>query len=213
MGIKSLNGNTALLVNPWGTEPVQVRRAQDNTIITSSSDGEVQFDTESNVVYVVERTAKPLGDYAYAHITGSENQDAKYLSDDCRLGISAKAPPDTGKYEAEHGTLVSCSVSTDLGASNLAEVTNMSSGSSVSFPSVIAGDTIDVRYCTFNNPGKLGLYIDGVHDQDITFPSTQSWEGTYATQTVTAKVPQGATIKLQYDNGGSGANLDYIQVR
>lgn len=213
VGIKSLGGNAALLVNPWGMEPVQVRRAHDDAIVATSSDGEIQFDTEPNAVYVVERTAKPLDKYAYAHITGMANQDAKYLSDDCRLGISAKAPPDTGKYEAEHGALVACVASMDLGASNLAEVTNMSAGSSVSFSNVIAGDTIDIRYCTFNSPGKLGLYINGTHDQDVIFPSTQSWGGTYATQTVTAKVPQGATIKLQYDNGGSGANLDYIQVR
>jgi alpha-L-fucosidase 2 len=72
---------------------------------------------------------------------------------------------------------------------------------------------MDVRYCTMNNPGRLGLYVNDVKRQDVTFPSTNSWGGTYATKTVDVTVPQGATVKLQYDPGGSGANIDFIQVR
>jgi hypothetical protein len=30
--------------------------------------------------------------------------------------------------------------------------------------------------------------------------------------TVNVAIPKGATIKLQYDAGGAGANIDYVQV-
>jgi hypothetical protein len=64
-----------------------------------------------------------------------------------------------------------------------------------------------------NNPGKLALYINGTKTQDVTFPSTGTWSGTYATVTVMVAVPKDASLKLQYDAGGSGANIDFIQVR
>ena len=122
--------------------------------------------------------------------------------------------PDTGKYEGESGVLGGmCVASGDNAASGLQEVTNFAQGSSLSFVKVRAGTAIDFRYCTMNNPGKLALYINDVKSQDVTFPSTGSWSGTYATITVNVAVPQGATLKLQYDAGGSGANIDFIQVR
>jgi hypothetical protein len=86
-------------------------------------------------------------------------------------------------------------------------------GSSATFTNVIAGSAIDIRYCTMNSPGKLGLYVNDAHVQDVSFPSTGSWSGTYSTVTATVAVPKGASIKLQYDTGGAGANLDYIQVK
>jgi len=104
-------------------------------------------------------------------------------------------------------------VSGDVSASNFSEVTNMMQGSAVTFANVRAGTSIDIRYCTMNNPGKLGLYINGAHAQDVTFPNTMSWSGTYTTLSVSQAVPQGASLKLQYDAGGSGANLDYIQIK
>ena len=39
------------------------------------------------------------------------------------------------------------------------------------------------------------------------------WTGTYGTITVSVAIPMGATVKLQYDAGGSGANIDYVQVK
>jgi len=213
VGVKSLYGNPIDVINPWGTEAVQVRKLSDNGITLSSSDAELQFSTEQNGIYVVERVAKHLDSYTYSHLTGTPSQDARYLSDNTFLGISNGMPVDTGKYEAEHATLNMCNASDDAAASNGSAVINLKQGSSLSFANVLAGKTIDVRYATMNNPGKLGLYLNGAHDQDITLPNTMSWTGTYATVTVTSAVPKGATIKLQYDAGGAGANIDFIQVK
>ena len=213
VGIKSLNGNPLTVINPWGTEAVQARKLGDNSIATSSSAAELTFNTEAGAVYVIERAAKHLDAFTYAHLTGSANQDAKYLSDKTFLGISSGVKVDTGKYEAESSTLNACNASDDSAASNLQEVVNLKQGSSLSFANVLAGTGIDIRYCTMNDPGKLTLYINGTKAQDVSFPSTQSWTGTYGTVHVTTAVPKGATLKLQYDAGGAGANIDFIQVK
>ncbi|WP_394840794.1 DUF5010 C-terminal domain-containing protein [Pendulispora brunnea] len=214
VGIKSLYGNGAKVVNPWGTQEVRVRRVSDNAVIATTSSSEISFATAANTVYVVERTAKPLSSYSYSNITGTPNQSAKYLSGtSSSLGISATSPPDTGKYEGEKAALVNCNASDDNAASNLQEVINLREGSSLSFSNVIAGGTLDIRYCTRNNPGRLGLYVNGALNQRVDFPSTDTWSGTYATKTVSVNIPKGATLKLQYDSGGAGANIDYIQVR
>jgi hypothetical protein len=213
VGLKSLAGNPADVINPWGTQAVQVRKLSDNSIALSSSAAELKFNTDLNGIYVIERTAKHLDAYTYAHLTGTTNQDAEYLSDNTFLGISNGVRADTGKYEAEHATLVACDVSDDNGASNLAEVVDTKQGSSLSFANVVAGTSVDIRYCTMNNPGKFGLYVNGTLSQTVSFPNTMSWSGTYATVNVPITVPKGATLKLQYDAGDSGANIDFIQVK
>ncbi|WP_232537550.1 beta/gamma crystallin-related protein [Cystobacter fuscus] len=80
VGLKSLYGNAATVVNPWGTQQVQVRRVSDNAIITSSSSGEFTFSTAADTVYVVERVAKTLGAYAYQSLSGSQNNTLKTVT-------------------------------------------------------------------------------------------------------------------------------------
>jgi hypothetical protein len=80
VGLKSLYGKQATVVNPWGTQQVRVRRASDNAILATSSSAEISFATAANTVYVVERTAKPLSSYSSARLTGTANQSAKALS-------------------------------------------------------------------------------------------------------------------------------------
>ena len=80
VGLKSLYGKQATVVNPWGTQQIRVRRTSDNAILTTVSAGEVTFATAANTVYVVERTAKPLSGYASTTLTGSANQGVKSLS-------------------------------------------------------------------------------------------------------------------------------------
>ena len=213
VGIKSSAGGNAVLENPWGTAALDIRNLGDGSVVATSSAAEVTFPTSAGGVYVAEPTAKPLSSYAYAVISGTPNQVVKYLSADTSLGLSSAPPPNTGKYEAEDGTLAgTCKASTDLAASNLAEVVNMSQGSSITFANVLAGSSLDIRYCTENSPGKLDLYINGTLSQSVAFPDTMSWSGTYATATLSVSIPAGATLKLQYDAGGVGANIDYVQV-
>jgi hypothetical protein len=88
VGIKSLVGNPATVINPWGTEQVQVRTAT-GTIVIMSSSAELTFPTTAGGVYIVERTAKPLSRYTYSTITAAAaNRAAKHLSNPaCTLGM------------------------------------------------------------------------------------------------------------------------------
>jgi hypothetical protein len=79
VGLRSLHGKPARVVNPWGTQQLQVRRTSDNAILASTSASEVTFGTAADTVYVVERTAKPLSSYTATTLTGSANQGVKSL--------------------------------------------------------------------------------------------------------------------------------------
>ncbi|WP_202532231.1 glycoside hydrolase family 95-like protein [Streptomyces sp. SID3212] len=94
VGVKSQFGNSARVVNPWGTQQVRVRRVSDNAIITTGTSAEITFATAANTVYVVERTAKPLSNYTTTRLTGTANQGSKALSGTAStLGISGTSNP------------------------------------------------------------------------------------------------------------------------
>ncbi|MBG0855540.1 hypothetical protein I2W78_27775 [Streptomyces spinoverrucosus] len=80
VGVKSLYGKQATVVNPWNGQQVQVRRVSDGAIVTGGTGTELTFSTTANTVYVVERTAKPLSSYASTRLTGTANQGQKSLS-------------------------------------------------------------------------------------------------------------------------------------
>lgn len=79
VGIRSQYGNPATVVNPWGTQQIRVRRASDNAIVLTASSAEFNFATAADTVYIVERTAKTLSDYAPETLSGTANQTAKTL--------------------------------------------------------------------------------------------------------------------------------------
>jgi alpha-L-fucosidase 2 len=106
VGLRSLHGNTARIVNPWGTQQVRVRRASDNAVLFTTSNQEFEFATAANTVYVVERTAKPLTAYAPVRLSGSPNQGAKSLRDTAStLGMKAQSDPlvnnTAGTYDSD----------------------------------------------------------------------------------------------------------------
>ena len=90
LGLKSTLGGTAHLVNPWGTQALQVRGMSDGGgLVLSSANAEFDLPTVAGGIYVVERTAKPLSSYAYAQIGGAANSAAKALAGTpCTLGIA-----------------------------------------------------------------------------------------------------------------------------
>ena len=80
VGIKSLYGLPAAIVNPWSGQQVQVRNASDNSIISTSSSAVINFATSPNGIYVLERTAKLLSGYTFVQLTGSANGSVKSMS-------------------------------------------------------------------------------------------------------------------------------------
>ncbi len=214
VGINSLRGEPVTIFNPWGSEAAQVIKLSDMSMAQSSGTTEITFETEAGQIYVLERVAKPFSEYQYAHITAQPSVGVKDLpGTSCKIGSGGPPKPDTGKYEAESAALNICTASGDNAASGFSQVSGLSPGASVSFANVKAGTGIDVQYCTMNNPGQLSLYINDVHNQDVAFPNTMSWGGTFAVKNITATIPQGATLKFQVDAGDAGANLDFIQIK
>lgn len=111
VGIKSLYGNTAVLINPWGTQQLQVRRAGDDAILGTFATSQISFATVSNTVYVVERTAKPLSSYTYEQLTGTPAQAGKLLDGTrCSLGLPTPPAPSPGILLSRKGWVASGSV-------------------------------------------------------------------------------------------------------
>ncbi|GAA4258852.1 glycosyl hydrolase family 95 catalytic domain-containing protein [Dactylosporangium darangshiense] len=98
VGLRSLYGKQARVVNPWGTQQVQVRRTSDNAILQTSSAAEITFATAANTNYVVERTAKLLSSYSATTLTGTQNNGVKSLSGTAStLGLGGgSTPPGNG---------------------------------------------------------------------------------------------------------------------
>jgi hypothetical protein len=92
VGLKSLRGSSATVVNPWGAVAVQVRDLSTGAIVLTSSSASLGFDTVTDGIYVIERIAKPLGGYTYAYVTGTPNEGAKVLSASTSLGIGKASP-------------------------------------------------------------------------------------------------------------------------
>jgi hypothetical protein len=103
VGIKSLYGKPATIVNPWPNQWVQVRRTSDNGVLSLSTDSTISFATSAGNVYVLERTATLLSSYAFVQLTASPNGSAKsmkYKSTTITLGAGTGAPP-TGVMPAK----------------------------------------------------------------------------------------------------------------
>jgi hypothetical protein len=90
IGIKSLYGKQATVVNPWSGQQIRVRRPSDNAILATTNAATTSFATAANTAYVIERVAKPFTWYASTRLTGSANQGPKSLSNTAStLGMAA----------------------------------------------------------------------------------------------------------------------------
>jgi hypothetical protein len=116
-----------------------------------------------------------------------------------------------GRLEAEYGTLLGgARVEPHTGASNGQNVGYMTSVSDgVEFKNVNASTWLQISYAAAS-AGTFSLYVNGVKNQDVSFPSTGGWN-TVAVVTINAAIPAGATVTLQYDAGDVPINVDYIR--
>jgi hypothetical protein len=80
MAIKSLYGNTATIMNPWGSERLRVKRGIGNETVLVTVRQEFTFDTTAGTLYIIERAATPLREYPHERLTGIANGDAKRLT-------------------------------------------------------------------------------------------------------------------------------------
>ncbi len=117
-----------------------------------------------------------------------------------------------GKVEAEKGKMYGTAYSqADSGASGGFMAGSIDHvGSAFELKNCGAATKLIVAYASGLDNPKLSLYINGVHSQDLTFTKTGGWGGTFAQKAFEVVIPEGATIKFQYDSGDAAANIDYI---
>ena len=144
VGMKSLYGKTATVVNPWGTQQVQVRRASDDVVVLTTSASEFSFATAADAVYVIERTGKLLDTYAYQQVTGTANRGRKALGGtNCALGSGTGPAPTSytvsvSKTGTGSGTVSSSPAGIDCGSTCSA---SFASGTSVTLTATAAADS------------------------------------------------------------------------
>ncbi|MFD0671139.1 glycoside hydrolase family 95-like protein [Cohnella sp. GCM10027633] len=173
-GIRSLYGNAATVVNPWGTQQVQVRRTSDNAIVLTTSNAEFGFATAANATYVVERTAKPLGSYTYSQLTGTANQGVKALSGtNAKLGSASGGQPPSGTTTVNddassgfnYGSGWFNSDNRGLGDYNDDIHYATTSGATAEF--AFTGTGIDYIGERHSDMGNVDLYIDNVFQANV----------------------------------------------
>lgn len=83
-------------------------------------------------------------------------------------------------------------------------------GAGVEFHNLSATDSLTFRTASANKGAKLSLYVNGRFARKVAFPYTGNWNATFADTTVPVSIPDGATVKLQYDTGDLAANIDSL---
>ncbi|MDQ0901109.1 GDSL-type esterase/lipase family protein [Paenibacillus sp. V4I7] len=83
------------------------------------------------------------------------------------------------------------------------------SGNGLQFNNVPAANSLTVRYAATSS-GTYSMYVNGVKTQTINFTGNGTWNGAYTSVTMPVNIPAGATLKLQYDTGDTGWNVDNI---
>ena len=112
--------------------------------------------------------------------------------------------------EAENALLTGCYAQADPNASNGFRVDGIDAvGDSVTFTQVPAGMHVMVWYATVRN-AYMSLYVNDVFQAHVHFGGTP--EGSvFVGKEVTTEIPEGSSVKLQFDSGDS-IRLDYVQI-
>ena len=113
--------------------------------------------------------------------------------------------------EAETGALLgSAQIYQDSLASNGQGVAYISTlGSGVELTMVPNADNLIINY-TSQLSGKISFYVNDQQSSDVSFDSTGSWLGNYASVVTDTAIPEGASIKFVYEEGDSALNIDSV---
>ncbi|MEU1534708.1 glycoside hydrolase family 76 protein [Streptomyces fagopyri] len=118
----------------------------------------------------------------------------------------------SGKIEAEtgqkYGTGRNESASTASNGQLVGSIDKVGAG--VEFRNLSSASSLTFRTASANNGAELSLYVNGSYIRKVDFPYTGNWNSTFADTTVPVSVPDGATIKVQYDSGDVAANIDHV---
>ncbi|HHW00852.1 MAG TPA: hypothetical protein GXX36_15045 [Clostridiaceae bacterium] len=113
-----------------------------------------------------------------------------------------------GEYGKKYGSAYSQSDSAASGRYKVGSIDHL--GAAVEFKNLAATNKLIIVYATGLSDSHLSLYVNGEHNQDVYFPITGGWGAPFKEITIDVDIPEGGTIKFQYDNGDRAANIDYI---
>ncbi len=216
VGLRSLHGKQARVVNPWGTAELRVRRASDNAILATTTAGEVTFATTAGTVYIVERTAKPLTSYTSTSLNGVANNGPKALSGTAStLGTGGPGTPglvnDTSlTYDANwHHT-------TGRGYGDYNDDTHHSTTVNAAASYTFTGTGVEVLSERFSDMGNVDVYIDNVFQanvnlnasgarqaQQVVYSKTGLTNGTHTIRIVNKTTSVGMVDALRIITGGT----------
>ena len=214
VGLKSLYGKSARVVNPWGGQQVRVRRTSDNAVLATTSAAEVSFPTAANTVYVLERTAKPLSSYGSTQLTGTANSDAKSLRGTAStLGISGTANPMVNDTELSYDANWYHTTSRGYGDYNDdthhtttvgATAQYTFTGTGVEYLSERNGDmgNVDV-YIDNGFQANVNLYVSGARQaQQVVYAKTGLANGSHTIRIVNRTTSVAIVDALRISGGG-----------
>jgi alpha-L-fucosidase 2 len=170
VGIKSLYGKQATVVNPWAGQQIRVRRASDNAILSTTTAATVSFATAANTVYVVERVAKPLTSYASARLTGSANQGPKSLRNTAStLGLPGGSAT-AGTFNDSAATYdANWFLTTNRGYGDYNDDTHHTTTNGAAAQFTFTGTGIQLLSERNGDMGNADIYLDGVLQQNVNF--------------------------------------------
>jgi hypothetical protein len=168
VGLRSLYGNTARVVNPWGTQEIRVRRTSDNAILQTSTAGEISFATSANTVYVVERTAKTLSAYTATTLTGSQNNNAKSLFNTAStLGLPGGNAPQPLVNNTQLTYDSNWHLTTARGYGDYNDDTHHSTTVNATASYTFTGTGVEYLSERFSDMGNVDVYIDNVFQANV----------------------------------------------
>jgi alpha-L-fucosidase 2 len=166
VGIRSLYGKSTRIVNPWGTQQVRVRRTADNAILQTTSAAEFDLTTAANTVYVIERTAKPLTNYASTRLTGTANQGSKALAGTAStLGLDATANPMANNTDVTYGP--NWYLTTNRGYGDYNDDTHHSNTIDASAQYTFTGTGVQFISERFSDMGTVDVYLDNAFQTTV----------------------------------------------
>ncbi|MER7006953.1 carbohydrate-binding protein [Dactylosporangium sp. NPDC000555] len=226
VGVKSLYGKQARVVNPWGSQEIRVRRASDNAVLATTTTGEVTFATAAGTVYVVERTAKPLSSYAKTTLTGTANNGVKSLSGTAStLGTAGAGQPgmvnDTAlTYDAGWG------YGGGRGYGDYNDDTHYTTTVGATASYTFTGTGVEYLSERFSDMGNVDVYIDNVFQanvnlnvpgarqvQQVVFSKTGLASGTHTIRIVNKTTSWGMIDALRIITGGSSAGASRLRAQ
>ncbi|GLY95304.1 carbohydrate-binding protein [Actinoplanes sp. NBRC 103695] len=192
VGLRSLHGKQARVVNPWANQEIRVRRTSDDAVLTTTTAAEVSFATAANTTYVVERTAKPLSSYTRTTLTGSANNGVKSLSGTAStLGLGASSGGGgAGLLAAANGLYVTAGSGpliangTSIGAAQRFDLVDLGGGT------VALRARVNNQYVAAENAGTEPLVANR--------PSAGSWETFARVNNPDGTISLRATVNNRY---------------